>query len=109
MPAYMIQFSYAPEAVAGFIKKPVDRTKVVEALAESIGGKLVGSWLSFGEYDGVIIIEGASPVSAVACSMAVTSSGAFTKFKTTPLISAEEGMAAMKQAGSLGYKPPKAG
>jgi uncharacterized protein with GYD domain len=109
MAGYMLQLSYAPQTVAGFIKKPQDRTRVVEELVESIGGKLVGNWFSFGKYDLVVIIEGANPVSAVACAMAVTSSGAFTKFKTTPLLSTEEGMAAMKQAGTLGYKPPKAG
>ena|SRR5438874_2138411 len=109
MPGYMIQFSYAPASVAGFIKNPVDRTKVIEALAAKLGGKLAGSWFCFGEYDGVIIIDGADNVSAVACAMAVTASGAFTKFKTTPLLSALEGLAAMRQASSLGYTPPAAG
>ena len=40
--------------------------------------------------------------------MVVSASGAFKAFKTTPLLSAEEGMAAMKKAGKLNYKPPTA-
>ncbi|MGA1981941.1 MAG: GYD domain-containing protein [Acidobacteriaceae bacterium] len=108
MPSYMIQISYTPEVLAGFIKKPADRTPVITKLAGKIGGKLVGSWFSFGEYDAVIIIEGGDNVSAAACSLAVSASGAFKAFKTTPLLGIEEGMAAMKKAGNLGYKPPNA-
>ena len=106
MPSYMIQVSYSPASVAGFIKTPTDRTEVIKKIAKKVGGKLVGAWLSFGEYDAVIIIEGSDNVNAVACSMAVTASGAFTKFKTTPLLTAAEGLAAMKKAASLDYTPP---
>ena len=108
MPSYMIQISYTPETLAGFLKKPVDRTEAISKLAGKIGGKLVGSWFSFGDYDAVIIIEGSDNVSAAACSLAVSASGAFKGFKTTPLLGVAEGMAAMKKAGSLGYKPPNA-
>ena len=108
MPSYMIQISYTPEVLAGFIKKPVDRTEAIKKLAGKVGGKLVGSWFSFGDYDAVIIIEGSDNVSAAACSLAVSASGAFKAFKTTPLLGIEEGMAAMKKAGSIGYKPPNA-
>jgi uncharacterized protein with GYD domain len=108
MPSYLIQFSYSPATVAAFVKRPTDRTEVIKSLAAKLGGKLVGAWLSFGEYDGVIIIDGADNVSAAACSMAVTASGAFTKFKTTPLLSTEEGVAAMTKAATLGYTPPGA-
>ena len=106
MPSYLIQLSYSPETLASFVKKPIDRTPVITKLAEKLGGKLVGSWLSFGDYDAVIIIEGTDLVSAAACSMAVSASGAFKGFKTTPLLDIEEGMVAMKKAGNLGYKPP---
>jgi uncharacterized protein with GYD domain len=106
MPSYMIQISYTPETLAGFLKKPVDRTEAISKLAGKIGGKLVGSWFSFGDYDAVIIIEGSDNVSAAACSLAVSASGAFKGFKTTPLLGVAEGMAAMKKAGNLGYKPP---
>lgn len=106
MPSYMIQVSYAPATVAGFVNKPADRTDIIKKLAKRIGGKLAGAWLSFGEYDAVIIIDGSDNVSAAACAMAVTASGAFTKFKTTPLLTAEEGLAAMKKAARLEYTPP---
>jgi len=108
MPSYMIQISYSPATVAGFVNKPTDRTEAIKKLAKKIGGKLAGAWLSFGEYDAVIIIEGSDNVSAAACAMAVTASGAFTKFKTTPLLTAQEGLEAMKKAAGLDYTPPGA-
>jgi uncharacterized protein with GYD domain len=106
MPSYLIQLSYSPETLAGFIKHPTDRTEVIQKLAAKIGGKLVGSWFSFGDHDAVLIIDGSDNVSAAACSIAVSASGAFKAFKTTPLLNIEEGMQAMKKASKLGYKPP---
>ena|SRR5437764_3136798 len=108
MPSYLIQLSYAPATTAALVRKPTDRTEVISTLASKLGGKLIGNWFSFGEYDAVVIIEGCNPVSAAACAMAVMSSGAFTKFQTTLLLSSEEALSAMKQAGGLGYTPPGA-
>ena len=106
MPSYLLQLSYAPETLAAFIKKPTDRRAVITKLAEQVGGKLVGYWLSLGDYDAVVIIDGPDTIGAAACSMAVSASGAFKAFKTTPLLTPEEGVAAMKKAGTLAYKPP---
>jgi uncharacterized protein with GYD domain len=90
------------------IKRPQDRREVIKKLVGQLGGTLVGSWLSGGEYDAVLVIDGPDNVGAAACSIAVTSTGAFKAFKTTPLLSAEEGMAALKKAGKINYKPPTA-
>jgi len=106
MPSYLLQLSYTPETLAGFIKRPTDRRAAITKLAEQVGGTVVGYWLCFGDYDAVVIIDGPSAIGAAACSMAVSASGAFKAFKTTPLLSVEEGLAAMKKAGSLSYKPP---
>src|ERR1039458_1057273 len=54
----------------------------------------------------ILVIEALDNASAAACSLAVSSSGAFKAFRTTPLLSVEEGMAAMKKAAKLNYKPP---
>lgn len=106
MASYLIQLSYGPEAVAALVKRPQDRREVIKKLVGQIGGKLVGSWLSFGKYDAVLVVEGPDNVGIAAISMAVTSSGAFSAFHTTPLLTAEEGLSAMKKAGKLNYKPP---
>lgn len=108
MASFLIQLSYGPAATSAFVKRPRDRTDVIKKLVGQIGGTLVGSWLSFGKYDVVLIVEGADNVGAAAISMAVSSTGAFTSFHTTPLLTAEEGMDAMKKAGKISYKPPTA-
>ena len=108
MPSYLIEFSYAPATVAALLRKPIDRTEAISTLASKLGGKLIGNWFAFGDYDAIIIIEGSNPVSAAACALAVMSSGAFTRFKTTLLLSPEEALSAMKQAAGLGYTPPGA-
>lgn len=108
MASYMIQFSYAPSALAALIKKPTDRSEVVKALLKKVGGKLIGIWMAFGEYDAVMIVEGAKAVDAAAISMAVSASGAFKSFKTTQLLTAAEAVEALGKAGTLGYAPPGA-
>jgi len=108
MPNYLIELSYAPATVAAFLRKPIDRTEAISTLAAKLGGKLTGYWFAFGDYDAIVIMEGSSPVSAAACALAVMSSGAFTKFRTTLLLSPEEALSAMKQAAGLGYTPPGA-
>ena len=106
MPSYLIQLSYTPETLAAMLKHPADRTGAITKLVAQVGGTLVGSWFSFGDYDAIVIITGSDDVGAAACSLAVSASGAFKAFKTTPLLNIEEGLAALKKAASIKYKPP---
>jgi uncharacterized protein with GYD domain len=63
-------------------------------------------WVSFGDYDVVVLMQLPDNVSAAAFSIAVSAGGAVRAVKTTPLMSVEEGMDAMRRAGQVGYKPP---
>jgi uncharacterized protein with GYD domain len=103
----MLQASYTSEALAALVKKPQERTAVIRATVEKLGGSVVGLWGSFGEHDIVLIIDMPNTVSAVAMKMAAFAGGALKSGVITPLISSEEGMAALKKAGGAGYKPPK--
>ena len=106
MAFYMIQASYSVPATASLIKNPQDRSAVVKSMIEKAEGKLHGFWLSFGEFDVVAIAEVPDNVSAAALAMAVGSSGAMSAFRTTPLLSAAESVAAMKKAATVAYQPP---
>jgi len=75
---------------------------------EQLGITLHDSWVAFGEYDAVVVIEAPGNVQAAAISMALTAGGAMSKVKTTPLMTWEEGVEAMQQAGEAGYQPPGA-
>jgi uncharacterized protein with GYD domain len=53
----MIQFTYKSETVGNLIKNPEDRSAAVGKLIEQLGGKMLGFYYSFGDYDGVIIAD----------------------------------------------------
>lgn len=105
MPSYLVQVSYTAEALSALIAKPQDRSEAVNKVIEKLGGKSMGAWLSFGDYDLVMIVEMPNNVTAAALSLAAAAGGSCKTVKTTPLISVEEGMAALKKAGTSGYKP----
>ncbi|MBN1134149.1 MAG: GYD domain-containing protein [Methanosarcinaceae archaeon] len=106
MADYLIQISYTPEALARLIANPQNREEVARSLIEKLGGELKGFWFSFGDYDLVELATLPDNVSAAALSMAVFGGGAVKAFKTTPLLSLNEGIDAMKKASELGYQPP---
>ena len=105
MPSYLVQVSYTSEAVAALVKKPQDRSRVVEKTVEKLGGSIKSAWLTFGDYDTIVLVEMPDNVSAAAFAMAVSAGGSCKAVKTTPLLSVEEGTAAMKKASGSGYKP----
>ena len=107
MPFFMVQASYSVSATAAMIKNPQDRAAAVKPLIERMGGKLHGAWLSFGEYDIVVIAEVPDNVSAAALAMAVGASGGMSAYRTTPLLTMAESIEAMSKAGGVKYKPPK--
>jgi uncharacterized protein with GYD domain len=106
MPHYMLQFSYTPESWAALIRKPEDRTAAVDAIAKSVGGRLVALYYHFGEYDGTAIVEGPDDVSANAAAVAVLASGAVRATKTTRLFSPKEAVEAFGKAGKVAYRVP---
>jgi uncharacterized protein with GYD domain len=106
MPTFMFQGCYTPAAIAGMIKKAEDRTPIVRGLAETLGGKLIGFWLSFGNHDFVGIVELPDSQSAAAFALATGSSGALHNFQTVELLPWSEGIKALKKAGELRYQSP---
>jgi uncharacterized protein with GYD domain len=106
MAHFMLQIAYTPEAWAKLVRKPQSRLDAVRSVVERMGGKIESGWMSFGEYDGVVIIEMPDSITAAAFSIAVTAGGAIKAAKTTPLLTFDEGVQAMKQASEAGYQPP---
>jgi len=54
----------------------------------------------------MLIVEGMDNVTAAALSVGATAGGAIKSIKTTPLMTVEEGMEAMRKAAAAGYRPP---
>jgi len=106
VPLYLIQLAYTPDAWAAMVKQPQNRLEAVRPIVEKLGGKFEHAWLAFGEYDIVGIIEMPENTDAVAFAIAVAAGGAAKTFKTTPLLSVEEGVEAMGKAQGAGYRRP---
>ena len=106
MPLYMFQAAYTSEAWAAQIQRPQNRIEQVRPIIESQGGKILGAYYAFGEYDIVLILEAPNNVSVSALALAAAAGGAIKAQKTTVLMSIEEGMAAMQRASGTGYRPP---
>jgi uncharacterized protein with GYD domain len=105
---FMIQVSYTPEAWAAQIKNPGERIAAVGQMMAPLGVTFEHYWYSFGEHDVVIIAQGPSNVEATAAVLAAYSGGALTSIKTTPLITTDEAIAALRKAGDVQYRPPSA-
>ena len=103
---YLLQVAYTPEAWASLVAKPHNRIDVVRPAVEKLGGKILHGWFAFGDYDLIAVLEMPGNVEAAAFSLAASAGGAVRSIKTTPLLSAEEGLEALKKAGTSGYKAP---
>lgn len=106
MPLYLGRFSYTQQAIKAMVDQPQDRATAAAEVAESLGGKLIGFWFAFGEYDGVYLMEAPDNATAAALAMAVGGSGALSKVETTVLLDTNEAQEAMRKAASATYRPP---
>lgn len=106
MPQYLVQVAYTPDAWAAMVDTPQNRQELVSPALESVGGKFLHAWMSFGEYDLVGIVETPSNIDVAAFSIGVASKGAVKALHTTPLLTMDESVAAMKRAQQVAYKPP---
>ncbi len=110
MPLYMYQATYTGEFMAAQLKNPQNRVEAVgRAACEAVGGKLVGGWYCFGEYDLMLIADLPDNQSMTAIALAIAAGGAVKSARTTVLMSGAEAVAGMKKADAVTkvYKPAR--
>src|ERR1700693_4883780 len=110
MPIFMNQLAYTSESWAVQVKNPQNRVDTVaRAACEAFGGKLIGGWLSLGEYDVVLIADVPDIESMAAIAVAVSAGGAVKASKTTPLMTGAQGVEALKKAETVAkvYRPAR--
>ena len=110
MALYMYEAAYTAESWAAQMKNPQNRAEAVgRAACEAVGGKLIGGWYCFGEYDLMIIADVPNNQAMSAIALAIAAGGAIKAGKTTVLMSGSEGVEAMKQADAVAkvYKPAR--
>ena len=60
MPLYLGRFSYTPDAVEALLAQPQDRSAAARGIRRhGFGGKRLGFWYAFGEFDAVFLHGGA--------------------------------------------------
>jgi uncharacterized protein with GYD domain len=106
MPLYMTQFAYTPQAWSALAKNPADRRAGINAAAEKVGGKLVGLYYTFGDYDGIVLFEAPDDAAATGLLIGVVAPGHVSRTRTTRLLEVEEAMTAMRLAGTITYAAP---
>ena len=79
---------------------------VVAPIIAGMGGKFIGTYLAFGDYDAIAIVEMPGNVDAAVFSIAASARGAIKTVKTTPLLAIDESVEALRKAGQSGYQPP---
>jgi uncharacterized protein with GYD domain len=108
MPYYLQQVAYSIEGWNALVKKPQDRIEAVRPTIEKLGGKIENAFYTFGDYDVVVIVQMPTNVDVTAIAMAFAAGGACKSVKTTPLLTIEEAVEAMKKAAGSGYRPATA-
>jgi uncharacterized protein with GYD domain len=109
MPLFLSQVAYNQEGWQALVSNPQNRQDVIRAVVEKLGGRLINGYLSFGDYDVVLISELPDNVSAAALAIAAAAGGAVRSMKTTPLLEAAESLEALRKAAASGYRAPTSG
>jgi uncharacterized protein with GYD domain len=108
MPQYLYQAAYEPESLAAQMKNPEDRLAKVGALIKSsVGASFVAGGFCYGEYDVSVIMEAPDEETAAGVAIAIAAGGAIKASKTTPLLSGNQWVNALKKASSVSYQPAR--
>ena len=78
MPIYITQGRYTRDAIKGMIVRPEDRAEAVSRLLSKAGGRMIGLYFTFGEYDFLLIAEAPSETQIAAALLAAASGGGVT-------------------------------
>lgn len=109
MPIYITQGRYTREAIKGMTMRPEDRADAVSRLLAKAGGRLIGYYFTFGEYDFLTIAEAPSETQMAAVLLAAAGGGGVTGLRTTLALSAAEAKGAFAAAGDLAHTFRSAG
>ena len=101
MPIYITQGRYTRDAIKGMLVKPEDRAEAVSRLIGKVGGKLVGYYVTFGEYDFLLIADVPDNTQMAAALMAAGATAGVTDLKTTVAMTSIEAKGAFAAAAAV--------
>jgi uncharacterized protein with GYD domain len=99
MAIYISRGRFTSDAVKGMVAKPENREEAVAKLCESVGGRLIGWYLTFGHHDWLTIAEFPDDKAAASAILAAAAGGSLTDIETTPAMTAKDAHATFVSAG----------
>ena len=109
MPHYLFHVVQTRDHWATLVEHPQDESIVIGALMEKLGGRMLNFYYTFGEYDSIGIAELPDGVAAQAVCTAGMVRGSLESIRATRLLTVEETLAALRQAGDAPLPPPSKG
>ena len=99
MPIYISRGKFTTDAVKGMLAKPENREEAVADLFKSVGGKLVGWYLTFGRHDWLVIGEFPDEKTAASAVLAAAAGGSLADIETTVAMTAGDAAGTFEAAG----------
>lgn len=99
MPIFISRGRFTADAVKDMLAKPENREEAVASLFKSVGGRLIGWYLTFGRHDWLVIGEFPDAKAAASAVLAAAAGGSLSDVETTPAMTAKEAAATFEAAG----------
>ena len=101
MTTFITQARFTKDGLNGMIAAPEDRAETIGRLIAQVGGKLIGYYLTSGEYDVLLIFEGPSYEETVPALIVATAESGVADLKTVTALTSSEMKSAFVKAGSI--------
>ena len=95
---YLIEVGYTPEAWNTQIDTEANVIDRISPAVKACGGKIECIYYAFGERDLIGVMDFKTPEDAAAFGLAVAASGALSMYRTTPLLTVDQGIASLHKA-----------
>jgi uncharacterized protein with GYD domain len=98
MPIFISRGRFTSDAIEGMLAKPENRQEAVAKLFQSVGGKLIAWYLTFGHHDWLAIGEFPDAKAAASAVLAAAGGGSLSDVETTIAMTAKDAFATFESA-----------
>jgi uncharacterized protein with GYD domain len=102
MPLYLTRAKYAEPSLGALPTLPTDMPRALGNAVEAHGGRIHHYYWTFGDMDAVFVFETPTPQAAKAVLMTLAASGTIHSQETMALLSNNQAITAMEEAGGAG-------
>jgi uncharacterized protein with GYD domain len=99
MPIYISRGRFTTDAVKDLMAKPENREEALANIFNSVGGRLIGWYLTFGPHDWLVIGEFPDNKTAASAILAAAAGGSLADMETTVAMTAKDAKGTFEAAG----------